>query len=85
MTQQQLAGALGETRQTKRQLDTMANSKGWEFAKCVRNREVLVVSMHPASDYAFLIKSFKYDPYDPADKDFAIRRAEELIETIQTI
>lgn len=84
MAQQQLDDALGEARQTQQQLDAMANSEG-KLAQCVRDNDVLVVSNHPASDYAFLVKSFKYDPFDPADKDFAIRRAEELIEIIQTI
>ncbi|MBD5381992.1 hypothetical protein [Clavibacter sp.] len=33
-------------------------------------------------DLYFPIKSFKFDPNDPSDRDFAIREAEELIETI---
>lgn len=35
------------------------------------------------SDLFFPIKSFEFDPSDPEDRDFAIREAEELIETIQ--
>lgn len=34
------------------------------------------------SDLYFPIKTFMYDPNDPSDREFAIRQAEELIETI---
>lgn len=37
------------------------------------------------SDLFFVVKSFPYNANDPNDYDFAIRRAEELIETIQSI
>lgn len=37
------------------------------------------------SDLSFAVKSFMFDPDDPSDREFAIRRAEELIEIIQTI
>ena len=35
------------------------------------------------SDLFFPIKSFEFDPNNPEDRDFAIREAEELIETIK--
>lgn len=35
-----------------------------------------------SSNLRFAIKSFMYDPNDPSDREFAIRQAEELIETI---
>lgn len=35
------------------------------------------------SDLYFPIKTFLYDVNDPSDREFAIREAEELIETIQ--
>lgn len=35
------------------------------------------------SNKYFIVKNFRYDTNDPEERDFAIREAEELIETIQ--
>lgn len=47
---------------------------------------VLVIGTCPdKTGLVFLVKKIPFDPNDPSDRDFAIRRAEELIEIIQTI
>lgn len=48
--------------------------------------QIAVVGALPQRpDLYSVVKIFEYDPSDSEDKDFAARRAEELIETIKTI
>lgn len=66
---------------------------GWRTLKCrdilmTRNglSQIAVVGTRPQRpDLYSIVKIFEYDVNDSEDKDFAVRRAEELIETIKTI
>lgn len=65
---------------------------GCRSLKVKVHRSPIVINNTPCGDvsvigehggYYFIVKSFTYDYYDPEDRDFAIREAEELIETIK--
>lgn len=49
----------------------------------VCHASVIVIGQDKKSGFYFVVKAFRYQLNDPSDRDFAIRQAEELIETIQ--
>lgn len=49
----------------------------------VCHASVIVIGQDKKSGFYFVVKAFRYQLNDPEDRDFAIRQAEELIETIQ--
>lgn len=87
----ELNDALVEKDRLNDRLNAIINSQGWNLAVRVLESqvqdktigEVMVVMRHKIHTFDFCIKIFEFDPNDPEDRDFAIREAEELIETIQ--
>lgn len=87
----ELNDALVEKDRLSDRLNAIINSTGWYLTKRVVKSQVqdniiggvMVVMSHKIFPYDFSIKTFDFNPNDPEDRDFAIREAEELIETIK--
>lgn len=49
----------------------------------IHHAKVMVIGQDKDCGFYFIVKVFQYQLNDPEDRDFAIREAEELIETIK--